>query len=161
MREQPPEVTVEAMSQPEDVRQAEARIRTLIAPAEAVGQGAFDLARNAARRATVVAPVRLVLDWSGNEAREFMSLRESHALLVDTWAASGTPMLLRRIEALSPASRLRTAIAPLRAFRWAIRPLEPAFEVFCPGRIAPELVPPDRLVGGTGWQSDFRTVSCP
>ncbi len=157
----PPSIRVAGAAPPESVQAIEALGFDLITPALVAGTGSFDLQRDAVREAVVRAPLRFGVDLPGRGATEFMTLQERQVLLVDTWAASGPTQLVRRIDALSPAGRLRELAAPLRPLRWAIRAFEPAFDQFCPGRPGPDLVPPDRLVGGNRIQFDLRQEPCP
>jgi len=165
-----PAVAIATLAQPQAVERAEATAFAIIQPALAAGEGTLDLQRDAARRATVSVPLRpftvpgpvvAVAPPAGTriEAEGFL-LRESLALLVDPWAASSWLRVRQRTAALSVAGPLRDLTEPLRPLRWAAALLEPGIERLCLGRIEPDIVPPDRLVGGSGLRSDLRAVRC-
>jgi hypothetical protein len=163
-----PEIAVGATNQPDGVEQAERAAFALIQPALVAGQGAFDLQRAAARRATVRTIIR-PLAWpsstlaqGGEPAAQFpaLALRERLTLLVDPWASESSLQVRRRTDALSASAALRDLTAPLNPLRWAVRLFEPAIDRLCLGRLEPDLVPPDRLLGGTRYRYDLRTVAC-
>lgn len=155
-----PRVDLTAAPQPAFVADTEERAMLLLAPARVVGGPDFDLQRGAARRATVRAPLRhdeaLPLPLGGLR----FTLTERLELLVDPWAARDPRQVTTRIEALSPVGRLRELVRPLEPVRWAVSLFEPAVERLCLGRTDPEIVPPDRLVGGRGPGIDLRARRC-
>ena len=159
-REPGPTVDVAAVPQTGVVADVERQAFALIAPARAVGGPPFDLQRDAARGATVTVPLRhadaLPAPFGGLRLR----LTERLRLLVDPWAASDPRQVAARVESLSPVGRLRELVQPLEPVRWAVSLFEPAIQRLCPGRIEPEIVPPDRLVGGRGAMLDLRTRPC-
>ena len=165
-----PVVAVAPLAQPDAVERAETAAFAIIQPALAAGEGALDLQRGAARRATVSVPLlpftlprtafgAPLPSVTRIEAEGFL-LRESLAVLVDPWASASARQVSRRTAALSVAGPLRDLTEPLRPVRWAAALLEPAIERLCLGRIEPDIVPPDRLIGGSGLRSDLRAVRC-
>ena len=157
---QGPQVAVMNSPQPAVLEQREEQAFALIAPARAVGSGAFDLQRSAARSAVARLEVGPVLAMAAPLSAQRLVLTESLSLLVDPWAASGRSMVLRRIDSLSPAGQLREWVAPLQPLFWAIEQIEPAAARLCLGRVEPDLVPVDRLSGGSLLRRDLRTVPC-
>jgi hypothetical protein len=156
-----PEVQIDPVGQAAEVTRLETLGFDLIAPAIAVGRGPFDLPRDAARSVVVRAPVRAGIDLPGLAADQPFVLQERSVLMVSTWAARDAAQVVRRIDSISPAGQLRELMEPLRGFRWAVRALEPAFDALCLGRTSPDIVPPDRLVGGNRAGYDMRTEDCP
>ena len=55
---------------------------------------------------------------------------------------------------------MRELVRPLEPVRWAVSLFEPAVERLCLGRTEPDIVPPDRLVGGRGAPLDLRARRC-
>jgi hypothetical protein len=155
-----PRVELGAASQPAFIESTERQAMTLLAPARVVGGAAFDLQRDAARRAIVRVPLQhgetLPAPFSGLR----FTLTERLELLVDPWAARGPAQVAARVEALSPVGRMRELVRPLEPVRWAVSLFEPAVDRLCLGRTDPEIVPPDRLVGARGPGLDLRTRRC-
>jgi hypothetical protein len=159
-RESGPRVEVVATPQPARVAAFEQQAFTLLAPARFVGGPAFDLQRDAARSATVTVPLRHADGLPPPFGGLRLTLTEHLSLLVDPWAARDPRQVAARIDSLSPAGRLRQMVQPLEPVRWAVSLFEPAFERLCLGRTDPEIVPPDRLVGGRGTALDLRSRRC-
>lgn len=159
-REAGPRVELTAAPQPASVANTEQQAMLMLAPARVVGGPALDLQRDAARRATVRVPLRhgeaLPPPFGGLR----FTLTERLELLVDPWAARDPGQVVSRVEALSPVGRLRELVRPLEPVQWAVSLFEPAVERLCLGRTEPEIVPPDRLVGGRGPALDLRTRRC-
>jgi hypothetical protein len=159
-RDAGPRVELTSTPQPAFVANTEAQAMLLLAPARVVGGAAFDLQRDAARRATVHVPLRhdaaLPPPFSGLR----FTLTERLELLVDPWAARDPAQVVARVEAISPVGRMRELVRPLEPVRWAVSLFEPAVDRLCLGRTDPEVVPPDRLVGGRGPALDLRTRRC-
>ena len=159
-REAGPRVDLTLAPQPAWIANTEQQAMLLLAPARVVGGPVFDLQRDAARRATVRVPLRhgeaLPAPFSGLR----FTLTERLELLVDPWAARDPAQVVSRVEALSPVGRLRDLVRPLEPVRWAVSLLEPAVDRLCLGRTDPEIVPPDRLLGGRGPALDMRTRRC-
>ena len=142
-----PRVRIDPAAQPEQVEQAESFAFALIAPARAVGGPRFDLQRTAARRGEVAVPLQHAADLPEPFGGLRFTLVERLELLVDTWAAADPAQVARRTAALSPSAALRELARPLDPVREAVALFEPAFERVCPGRIEPDIVPGDRLLG--------------
>ncbi len=159
-RDAGPRVELTSAPQPAFVANSEQQAMLLLAPARAVGGPAFDLQRDAARRATVRVPLRhgeaLPPPFRGLR----FTLTERLELLVDPWAARDPSQVAARVEALSPVGRMRELVRPLEPVRWAVSLFEPAVERLCLGRTEPDIVPPDRLVGGRGAPLDLRARRC-
>jgi len=155
-----PRVDVAAVPQPGLVASVEQQVFTLIAPARVVGGPPFDLQRDAARGATVTVPLRHVDSLPAPLGGLRITLSERLSLLVDPWAARDPRQVAMRVESLSPVGRLRDLVRPLEPLRWAVSLFEPAFQRLCPGRIEPDVVPSDRLVGGRGATLDLRARPC-
>lgn len=155
-----PEIEIRAVAQAPMIENAEQLAFVMIAPARAVGGPAFDLQRNAARAATVSVPIVHGASLPQPLAGLRFTLVERLELLVDPWAAADPRAVAQRTAALSPTEALRRLSRPLEPLRWAASLLEPAFERFCPGRIEPDIVPPDRLLGGRLPPADLREQPC-
>lgn len=159
-REQGPEIVVALAPQPEAVTRIERQAFALIAPARAVGGEPLDLQRDAARGVTVTVPLR----HAATLPRPFDGLRftltERLSLLVDPWAARDPQQVATRVAALSPVGELRALVRPLAPVRWAVSLFEPAVQRLCLGRLEPDIVPPDRLVGARAAPLDLRTRPC-
>jgi hypothetical protein len=151
-RDAGPRLQLAVAPQTAEVATAEPRLFGMLAPARFVGGPGFDLQRDAARRA----PGPLPAPVGGLR----LTLTERLSLLVDPWAARDPAQVAARIDSLSPAGRLREWVRPLEPVRWAVALFEPAFERLCLGRTDPEIVPPDRLVGGRGAALDLRSRRC-
>jgi hypothetical protein len=159
-RDAGPRVDLAAAPQPALVADTERQAMLLLAPARAVGGPGFDLQRDAARRATVRVPLRHAEALPPPFGGLRFTLTERLELLVDPWAARDPSQVVARVEALSPVGRMRELVRPLEPVRWAVSLFEPAVERLCLGRTDPEIVPPDRLVGGRGPALDLRVRRC-
>ncbi len=159
-RDPGPGVDLVAVPQPAVVAGAEQQVFMLIAPARAVGGPPLDLQREAARGATVTVPLQHADDLPPPFRGLRLQLSERLRLLVDPWAARDPRQVAARVESLSPVGRLSELVQPLEPVRWAVSLFEPAVQRLCLGRIEPDIVPPDRLVGARGPALDLRTRPC-
>lgn len=156
-------VQVEAapMPLPDSLGRAESAAFALLAPALALGSGQLDLRRGGAIRSRVVLPASAVVLPGLSGRLEGPRLTASLALLADPWRAASAEASRTRVESLSVAGRARQWIEPLREVRAAVALIEPAFDRLCIGRVAVDVVPQDRLVGGPGAPVDLRQHPCP
>ncbi len=159
-RDAGPRVTVAAAAQPELVARTEQQAFVLLAPARFVGDRPFDLQREAARAATVQVPLRHAQLLPEPMAGLRFTLTERLGLMVDSWSSRDPRQVAARTEALSPVGELRELMRPLDPVRWAVSLFEPAVERLCLGRIEPDIVPGDRLVGARVAALDLRALPC-
>jgi len=159
-RDAGPGVLVAAAPQPQLVARTEQRAFLLLGPARLVGDRPFDLQREAARAATVQVPLRHAQFLPEPMAGLRFTLTERLSLLVDSWSSGDPREVAARTEALSPVGEMRDLVRPLDPVRWAVSLFEPEVERLCLGRIEPDLVPADRLVGARGAALDLRTRPC-
>lgn len=118
----------------------------LLAPARALGHGTFDLEHAAFVSAQVAAEARGI---SLLGARSLV-LTDRVALLTDAWAAESPAHVERQVRGLAPSSWFAVVDRWLAPLRLPILLLEPSFADFCPGRVAPDIVPDDRLEPRSG-----------
>lgn len=129
-----------------------------VAAAEPIGQGRLDLQPGEYVRLQLrlrVLSERGVGPWTGGQPLVF---EESLAVLTDSWQTFDSPQLARRINALTAASYLAQIATPLKAVGTVLSVIEPSFRQFCPGRLALEIVPADRVAASS--HSDMRAVPC-
>ncbi len=78
-----------------------------------------------------------------------LTLNEKSALVTDSWDASGAVQTARRTRSFTPAGIFSSISGFLAPVTWALSIIEPAFSDFKPGQICPDVVPADRLTGGS------------
>jgi hypothetical protein len=152
------QVSLSAAPQTPSAQRVEDNVFGLLEPAMSAGAGSFDLARHSAMRAsaglevTTPAILRLVLD----EPR--ITLEESLSTLHDDWFAPNRELVVSRVDGLTVTGRLREWTEPMKSVTGAIALLEPAFSGLCIARIDIDVVPEDRVAGGT--PTDLRSRPC-
>ena len=154
------EVTVIAAAQPSAARTTEDWAFGLLLPAQVIGVGQFDLARDQARNARSTARLNEgpALQWL--RAGRSPTFQAELSILVDDWQAYDAETVRRRTAALSSAGRLAAWRTPLEIMAAPMRLFEPAVARLCLGRIDPDIVPTDRLTGSRRGMSDLRTQPC-
>ncbi|MBV6415643.1 MAG: hypothetical protein CMLOHMNK_00156 [Steroidobacteraceae bacterium] len=113
-----------------------------VAPAAPLAPGRFDLRPTGVSLARVrseLAPVSL--PWL---SRPFV-LEARVGVLGDAWAADDARETARRVRGASPLRVLAPVTALIVPLTPALGLLEPRLREFCPGEVAPDIVPPDRL----------------
>lgn len=133
---------------------------SLLAPAEALSSESFDVAEAIPRRLT--ANLRIdPAEWSGlGSLVPTLHLQAPVAVLFGVAASSGRIETLDRVHALSASKPFETLTKPVILLRPALEILEPAFRLFCPGRLEPDIVPVDRLPTAGIVDNDLRVRSC-
>jgi hypothetical protein len=154
------EVTVIATPQPSAAQTAEEWAFGLLVPAQVIGVGQFDLARDQARNARSTARLSEghALQWL--RAGPSPTFQAELSILVDDWQADNAETVRRRTAALSSAGRIAEWRTPLELMAAPMRLFEPAVARLCLGRIEPDIVPTDRLTGSRRGMSDLRTQPC-
>jgi hypothetical protein len=154
------EVTVIATPQPSAAQTAEEWAFGLLVPAQVIGVGQFDLARDQARNARSTARLSEgpALQWL--RAGSSPTFQAELSILVDDWQADNAETVRRRTAALSSAGRIAEWRTPLELMAAPMRLFEPAVARLCLGRIEPDIVPTDRLTGSSRGMSDLRTQPC-
>lgn len=153
-----PQVATGASRQPPSAELAEDVAMALIVPARVVGVGDLDLARSRAviAHASVAAPM-IGEGFLSDTGRPRVAARLP--LMLDDWDADGAAGVWRRTAALSTTGRIAAWRGPLSTLAAPMRLLEPAVERLCLGRIDPDIVPEDRLLG-LARPPDLRTQPC-
>lgn len=77
-----------------------------------------------------------------------LTLRESSALVTDSWDASGPRQAAMRTRSFAPTAIFEKIQPALEPIKWALSRIERSFENFRPGEICPDIVPADRLGKG-------------
>jgi len=90
---------------------------------------------------------RLAPRLAASDPQPTLHLPRDLQLLTDDWSARDLRELTARMDPWVPTGVLAAATAPLRAMEPVIALFEPAIRELCVGRIDPEVVPADRLVG--------------
>ncbi|MGE0581800.1 MAG: hypothetical protein AB7P31_06695 [Steroidobacteraceae bacterium] len=115
----------------------------LVAPAAPLAPGHFDLRSSGPAQAAVRTPLEGVsLPFL---AQPFV-LSARVSVLGQAWSADGPRHVAARVRGLAPLRVLTPVTALLRPFTPALALFEPRLREFCPGTIAPDIVPADRLV---------------
>jgi len=154
------EVTVTATAQPSAARTTEEWAFGLLMPAQVIGVGQFDLARDQARNARSTARLNEgpALQWL--RAGRSPVFQADLSILVDDWQADDAETVRRRTAAISSAGRIAAWRTPLELMATPMRLFEPAIERLCLGRIEPDIVPTDRLADVRHGAPDLRTQPC-
>jgi hypothetical protein len=154
------EVTVIEAPQPPAAQTTEDWAFGLLVPAQVIGVGQFDLARDQARNARSTARLSEgpALQWL--RAGRSPTFQAELSILVDDWQADNAETVRRRTAALSSAGRIAEWRTPLELMAAPMRLFEPAVARLCLGRIEPDIVPTDRLTGSRRGMSDLRTQPC-
>jgi len=152
------DIQIAAAAQVESAERLEKPSFDIVTAAQLYSESTFGLARNAARVVSVETrwqlPAFLVADGTTNT----LIMKERLFGLHDTWASSGTPETEQHTYALSVQRQLRALAEPLKPVRAALSVVEPAFDRLCFGRLAVDIVPPDRTPGTT--PQDMRRQGC-
>lgn len=116
------------------------RAASLSAP---LAPGSFDLES----RGPGVATVGIAIDdlHMPHVPRPFVLTAQASVLGGD-WAADGPEQVARRVRGLSPLRVLTPVTAIIEPLAPLLSLFEPRLRQFCPGEVAPEIVPPDRLL---------------
>jgi len=105
--------------------------------------GSFDLQA----RGPAVATVSIALDDLRLPHVPRPYVLTAHASVIGgDWAADGPDQVARRVRGLTPLRVLTPVTAIVESLRPLLALFEPRLREFCPGEVAPEIVPPDRLV---------------
>lgn len=78
-----------------------------------------------------------------------LTLRENHSLVFDAWDANGprqAALRSRTFTVSGPLARIDSLLAPVE---WALSWIEPAFRDLHLGQVCPDVVPADRVSGGS------------
>ncbi len=78
-----------------------------------------------------------------------LTLRESSTLMLDAWDASGTKQAALRTRTFTVAGPLTQIKGLLDPIEWAVSWIEPAFKRLELGQVCPDVVPADRMQGGS------------
>ena len=154
------QVTVDSAPQPESAERVERTAFAMLSPALALGVGTFDLGRAAARRSRVQISLdsRILRGAGFHEPR--LRLQESLYAMVDPWVSRGAEQVAARTRSLSAVGLVGSATEQLEPVKDAIELFEPAVRGLCPGRLDPDIVPEDRLQGGSPALNDLRRRPC-
>lgn len=114
-----------------------------VAPAAPLAPGRFDLRADGPSQAAVRAEL-------GGVSLPFLPrpfvFSASVSVLGDAWAAGDSRQATSRVGGLAPLRVLTPVTAALRPLTPPLALFEPRLRDFCPGVVAPDIVPPDRLV---------------
>lgn len=113
-----------------------------VAPAAPLAPGRFDLRATGAPQATVRAdlgPVSLPF-----LPRPFV-LSAAVSVLGDAWSSDDTRSTRTRVRGLAPLRVIEPVTAIVRPLTPLLALFEPRLSEFCPGVVAPDIVPADRL----------------
>lgn len=114
----------------------------LTAPAAPLAPGHFDLTSRGPGSATVRTELGAV---SLPFLPEPFALSASVSVLGDSWAAADSPQTASRVGGLAPLGVLTPVTAVVRPLTPLLALFEPRIREFCPGVVAPDIVPADRL----------------
>lgn len=78
-----------------------------------------------------------------------LTLNESNSLVLDSWDASGANQAALRSRTFTVAGPLTKLSGILGPVEWALSWIEPAFKRLELGQICPDVVPADRVTGGS------------
>lgn len=141
-------------------QRVQAITKSLLGPVQALSTESFDVSDAIPRRLTA----HLWIDpaeWSGLEALvPTLQVQAPVAVLLGVAGSSGRIETLDRVRALSASRPFETLTRPVRLLRPALEILEPAFRLFCPGRLEPDILPVDRLPTVGIVDNDLRVRSC-
>lgn len=126
---------------PGDTARATRVALALVAPARALSRGSFEIASGGFVRAQVSAKAEGVGVLDGDN----LVLSDGMSLLTESWAAANPVKVVQQVGGLAPNSWFAVIDRWLAPLRLPIVLLEPAFADFCPGIVAPDVVPRDRL----------------
>lgn len=114
-----------------------------VAPAAPLAPGHFDLRPTGASAARVRSELGNVsLPWLPQP----FAFDAQVSVLGDVWAAADAHEVAERVRGASPLRVLSPVTRVIEPLTPALALLEPALRDFCPGEIAPDVVPPDRLL---------------
>ncbi|WP_268907167.1 TadE family protein [Collimonas humicola] len=88
-----------------------------------------------------------------------LTLRESNALVTDSWDASGPQQAAMRTRSFAPTAIFEKIKPVLDPLKWALSIIEPSFDHFDPGEICPDIVPADRVGPGASNLPMYRSTA--
>lgn len=152
------DVFIVEASQASAADQAESVALTIITPARIVGAGDLDFPASRALEGRAASEVALAFgpfDPSATGHR----LAARLPVMSGDWDADGAASVWQRTAALSSTGRIAAWRSVLSPVTMPLRLFEPAAARLCLGRIAPDIVPTDRLKG-LSRTPDLRTEPC-
>lgn len=150
------EVRIVATDEPQVLATIGDTAFALLQPARWLGSGEFDVAAHSAFVVTSTALANRPEFLAFIDAP--LRFQSRTAMLGAHFDAGDDATVLRRAGGLSVAGRIADVSSVIGGVRAVLRFVEPALTYFCPGRIATDIVPADRLRGTTlppsmRWQS--------